>query len=295
MGKSRDEQYEAMYGEIEAKIEQTKPHEIEQEIRGAKQTDFRSGVVNRPEREDEKSPFNVSVEGPRQKSLEKIHSERSARAQDVDEQQNAPITYDEEKWLENKNRLDYPGVDTIPPARQARRAETAASMAKERGMVDRVEHKGSAKTLAGKFSPKGNDTYGKDENVVRVQGTADQPERTLAHEVGHAIDFGHGEERGFHLTNELFDLDTPTNQGETEDLTEEAIGLSKKARGNFFEGGQYRREYTELTADAIGQAIIQPRATKRDAPKLFERVKESAEERGFGDIFGREDEPMGLL
>jgi len=281
------------------KVEQTPVQEIEESILGTGISEFSGGNFDYSDSSMTTSPFTVEASGIGPAAVEKIHESRSERAQDVDEQQNAPVTTDEEKWLENKNRYDYPGVDTIPKTRQRKRAEKAAQVAEETGAADRVEQKGSAKNLQGKFSPEGTSTYGREDDVVRVQGNATEPERTLAHEVGHALDYGFGEGRGYDLTNELFDLDTPTSEGQTEELTEQAKTVSKKARGDFKGQQQYRRQFKELTADALGQAIIQPRATKRDAPNLFERIEDAAEEAGFGeaipDPLGTEPEPQGFL
>lgn len=164
-------------------LEGASPSEIEQEIReSGKFSDFTSKSVRYRDESKTVSPHTVDVTGPAPRALDRVHANRSAREQTVDEQYNAPVTLDEEQWVENKNRLDYPGVDTVPGGALAARAETAATRVQERGAVDRVEHKGSAKNLQGKFSPKGTKTYGREDTVVRVQGTASQPERTLAHE-----------------------------------------------------------------------------------------------------------------
>jgi len=281
------------------KVRGATPAEIEEDIRSTGISEFTGGAITYSDDSMTESPFTVEASGLGARSVSKIHENRPEREQTVDEKQNAPITTDEEKWVENKNRYDYPGVDTIPETRQAARAEQAAQIATGIGAADRVEQKGSAKNLQGKFTTKGSKTYGRGENVVRVQGTANQPERTLAHELGHAFDFGYGEDRGYNLTNELFDLDSPTSQGETEQLTDEAIGLSEKARGDFKGQQQYRRQYKELTADFVGQAIIQPRATKRDAPQLFERLQDAADQDGFAeaipDPLGTDPERQGIL
>lgn len=293
--KTKEEQMQDMYGDAFEKIEQSPASEIEQSIRSGESTDLTEGVREYKDDESIESPFRVNVVGPRKRSIQKIHNNRSDRAQHVDEEYNAPVTTDEEKWIENPNRYDYPGVDTIPETRQGKRAETAAKRVKERGAVDRVEQKGNAKNLQGKFSPRGSRDYGIDDSVIRVQENANQPERTLAHEIGHAIDSDYGDERGNTLTGELFDLDTPASEADTEALADEAFGLSKKARGDFKGQEQYRRQFNELTADLVGQAIVQPRATKRDAPELFGRLKDAAEKEGFDDVFGNEDEPTGLF
>lgn len=295
--KSEKEKLQEKYGEIFDRIEQTPASEIEDELYGIGITDFaskevekpRDNVIPRTTEEDAFSPFRVTVKGPAKQSIEKIHQDRSERAQDVDEQQNAPITTDEDKWIQNKNRYDYPGVDTIPEKRQRGRAEKAAEVASERGALDKIEQKGDAKTLGGKFTPPGSSTYGEGEAVARVQNTATQPERTLAHEVGHAFDYMVGDSpNNPSLQDELFEGD---------DIEDEARKVSERARG----GGSYsyRASQTELTADALSQAILNPRATQREAPNLFERIEETADEYGFAeaipDPLGDEPEPRGFL
>lgn len=284
---------------VTQKVRKTPAEEIEESFRDFGISDFKGGSFDYSDNSMTVSPFTVEASGIGPAAVEKIHENRPEREQTVDEKQNAPVTTDEEKWVENKNRYDYPGVDTIPEGQQQARAENAADIFQSIGAADRVEQKGSAKTLQGKFSPQGSKTYGRDEDVVRVQGNANQPERTLAHELGHAADFGFGEGRGYNLTDELFGLDSPTSEGETETLVDQAKEVSQKARGDFEGQEQYRNQFTELTADAIGQAIIQPRATKRDAPDLFERIEEKAEEAGFAEAIpeplGSDPEPLGFL
>lgn len=63
------------------------------------------------------------------KKAREMHSERSARAKDVDEQRRARVTTDFEKWSDAKGRFDYPGVDT-PQRRKPRR------QSKDRPYVD---------------------------------------------------------------------------------------------------------------------------------------------------------------
>lgn len=285
-GRNEPEEYQQVYDQIES----TPANQIEKDILDTGITNFTTGSIERPSEEAARSPFTTEISGPRKRSLSKIHNNRSERAQDVDEQQNAPITTDEEKWINNKDTLDYPGVDTIPANRRAARAETAARKAQEKGGVDRVEQKGNAKNLRGKFSPEGSSTYGADKDVVRVQNTADQPARTLAHEVGHALDHnvasGEGATFSERLLNDTTYSTTVINEPDVDDetLKEQAKSVSKKARGTFYQPG-YRKSSKELGADFIGQAIINPQATKRDAPELFDRFEDLAEREGFDDVF----------
>lgn len=291
------------YKPIYERIEQTAPAEIERDILSGA-SEFTTGSVEKPTEEQAISPFTVDVEGPKQRSLEKIHENRSERAQDVDEQQNAPVTTDEEKWIQNKNRHDFPGVDTIPRERQQGRAERAAALAQEQGALDEVQQKGNAKNLRGKFSPEGSSTYGSDKDVVRVQNTAEQPERTLAHEVGHAFDWassGKGHSFAHRLFGEnTFDvtvIDEPDE--EPDELRDQARQVSKMARGPFDGQRGYRNKTEELAADMLGQAMINPRATKREAPELFDRLTDLAGREGFAEAIPEplesDPEPRGFL
>lgn len=269
-------------------IEKADPEDIIGEIRASYKNGIQNKTVEFSDKSETLSPFTTTVEGPAKASVEKIHQSRTERAQTVDEKQNAPVTTDEEKWLENPNRYDFPGVDTIPKERQRKRAESFGRAALDKGAADRVEQKGSAKRLQGKFASETQDTYGKGQNVARVQGTAENPEHTLAHEVGHAFDYDAGADP--YLANNVDELYGVSqrlfNYEETDraQLEEEAIGISKRARGDFENQQSYRRKHTELTADLFAQAAIEPRATKREAPNLFNRFEEIAEEEGFADV-----------
>jgi hypothetical protein len=279
------------------RLEGVDPLEIESDIleEGAF-SDFTGAVKEYKDESMTESPFTVETSGLGRKALDKIHESRSERAQTVDEKQNAPVTLDEEKWVENKNRYDYPGVDTIPAGRQQRRAERAGRVALEFGAADRVEQKGSAKNLQGKFSPDRSSTYGGGENVARVQGTANRPERTLAHEVGHAFDYS-VEGGRYGLSERLFR--EPDDASERNKLEEQAIKISERGRGDFKGQQSYRRKHAELTADLFAQATIEPRATKREAPELFDRFESIAEEEGFDDVIPdpleADPEPEGFL
>lgn len=44
--------------------------------------------------------------------LTSIHLGRSKKARIADESKQAEVTYDPRKWVRNKSRYDYPGVDT---------------------------------------------------------------------------------------------------------------------------------------------------------------------------------------
>lgn len=311
--KSKEERQREKYGPVLDQIESTPASDLEDEITSMGITDLTTGTITRPsdttfvptEQSTAESPFSVSVEGPRKKSVDKIHESRSERAQDVDEQQNAPITTDEEKWIENKNRYDYPGVDTVPESRQKARAENAARVAQETGAVDKVQYQGQGKNLKGKFSPPGATTYGRGEAIARVQKTSSDPAFTLAHEIGHAFDFGVGDDPNKQGMQEEVFGDPDTYRGmigrefdeDTDPLTQQAYQLSERVRKGG--KGSYRRKTEELLADSIAASILEPRATQREAPDLFNRIQEVADEQGFGDAIpeplGADPEPQGFL
>jgi len=310
--KSKDEKLQDRYGPVFERIDETPVSEIEEEIRGIGITDLDSKETTKPgettfvptAQSTAESPFSVSIEGPAKRSINKIHQSRSERAQDVDEQQNAPITTDEEKWIENKNKYDYPGVDTVPETRQKARAENAARVAQETGAVDKVQFQGQGKNLKGKFSPPGATTYGRGEAIARVQKTSSDPAFTLAHEIGHAFDFGVGDDPNKQgLQDEVFD-ERPGRtmigrefDDDTDPLTQQAYQLSERVRSGG--KGSYRRKTEELLADSLAASILEPRAAKREAPDLFNRIQDVAEEQGFGaaipDPLGRDPERQGFL
>lgn len=298
----KEKEREEMYGETYKRIDRTSPNELAEIVR-AGPSDYTGGEVKERHRggEDYPSQWNLETVGPRRRTIERIEAARSQRAQDADLRQNAPVTTDEEKWIEHPNRYDYPGVDTIPEERINRRAEAAAAFALDHGFVDRVEQKGTAKRNQGKFSPRGSSTYGHGVNVARVQKTADEPGKTLAHEVSHAIDYSFDEGKRYGLASALFEQ----REGEgpsRRTLEEEALEISKKSRGDWRPGsshGNYRRGHDELLADFLGSAFIQPRATRRDAPHLWERLEELGAEGGFLEAIpeplGRDPERQGIL
>jgi hypothetical protein len=69
-----------------------------------------SGGVQREVENTEAGDIPVSVAAGR--GLQEFHQNRSERARDVDNQRRAEITTNEEKWLENPDRFDFPGIDT---------------------------------------------------------------------------------------------------------------------------------------------------------------------------------------
>lgn len=194
--------------------------------------------------------------GEAEEEVREANSERSAMARRTDRSFNAPITLDEEQWMQDPDRYDYPGVDTVP---ESRRAERVAEKAKRVGVTN-IE--------AGRIGSgvSGNQTGG----TVRVDvGSSWDPVSTIAHETGHAADTIIGGGRGG-ISDWFFEGDDAT--------LEEAKQLALKRRGGVTSIESLEKAYheddleAELFADAFALAIEEPRATQRDAPNLFRKL-----------------------
>lgn len=100
--------------------------------------------------------------------LRKANQQRGSRAVDVDDQQQAPITRDPLEWTQNKNTLDFPGIDTVKPEKvhDARsKRSRAIDEAKQADIADSVEEwfsDPSATDLPGIDAPGVRDSDGLD-------------------------------------------------------------------------------------------------------------------------------------
>jgi|APHM01.1.fsa_nt_gi hypothetical protein len=242
----------------------------------------------------QQSPFVADkTRVPRMDAHQK-HRKRSARAKKMDREFNAPLTSDQDEWAESPNRLDIVGIDTISMDNYLDRAETAAGIALDTGAVDRVEQKGTGKQLQGKFSPAGNSRYGAGDAVVRVMNTANDPETTLAHEVSHGLDYGLRKPPGERKTQMDF-FGVSEAIADDDELLSEARTLSERFRGEIkSRGKKYRESPTELVADAMASGILEPRAARREAPNVFDRIEKELSEK-YGAVFGRDDEPKQVI
>jgi hypothetical protein len=186
--------------------------------------------------------------------VEKAQADRSSEARRTDRSFNAKTTLDADEWLENPADVDYPGVDTIP---ESRRTERASRAAKRNPAAASVE----GRSLPGKTQ--GSAAGGRIE--VDPSGAAVS---TLAHEVGHTVEGS--EERGF-AAEKIFD--------DSEDLRNEAAKLSKRRRFSVGSDPSEVREAfiqdedSELIADAVGVAIEEPRAARREAPNVISKIE----------------------
>lgn len=82
----------------------------------------------------EDTPFTLREPpgGPRPEIIQRavaIHTDRPIKARRRDELTNDQLTLDIDRWEENKDRLDFPGVDTIQETVRQQRADAAAEIA----------------------------------------------------------------------------------------------------------------------------------------------------------------------
>jgi len=238
------------------------------------------------------SPFTTRITGTERQAVERVHENRSEAAQEADESFNAPTTVDAGKWAESPSRFDYPGVDTVSDPVQRDRAEDLTEFARSSGVVEDVKVESDLSVSSdGVGTPMGRastDEFGTSSTVQLrddvEEGDVDDPRfdfgPVLAHEVGHAIDFGSG------LTFSEA-LEKKSNQ----ELREEAVEVSKTLRGPFEDATDDRIDYRsgqgegsrELVADFVASRTLQPRATERIAPELTEEF-----DKEFSNEFGRD-------
>jgi len=257
------------------------------------ETELPRGVVSDPVAE---SPFTTVIEGKDREAVERVHESFSEATQGLDESFNAPTTVDVGKWAENPDRLDYPGVDTIPKEEQRRRGEALADFATEEGIVANISFPSVIDSLAGVGKTMGIATErrgdrGSDVAVRESVRDEEEPDPrfafgpVLAHEVGHAIDFGSGRRINRILHG-------------NQELREEATEVSRTVRGPFEDASEARINYRaegvtgrqELAADFVMSRTIQPRATERIAPELTEEFDEEFKEE-FGIEFDKAVSP----
>lgn len=217
------------------------------------------------------------------------HADRSEAAREADESFNAETSLSYQQWSENPAQYDMPGVDTIPRDRRLDRTKEAAGVLAEQGLVEDIEATPSGPRSSG---VSGNATG----TTARVKTAQNDPESTLAHELGHLADKVGGGRAS--LTNALFG----PNQGEAESdeqekLREQGARLASRRRsvslkpevveeraeeGRFGGGG-----FNEVFADAFAEAVEEPRRAKKEAPDLVRAIQTEFREQkdGFNTPF----------
>jgi NAD-dependent DNA ligase len=85
--------------------------QIKQEV-GEKNENRTTGSVSAEGIRTAVGDFKVELGDQDRAEARDTKHERTDKARRIDQQQRAPITLDVEKWINNKDRFDYPGVDT---------------------------------------------------------------------------------------------------------------------------------------------------------------------------------------
>lgn len=220
------------------------------------------------------TPFIAETKGKAANTVQGIHEQRSEKEQIADESFDAELTTDPEKWARNPDKYDYPGVDTVSPRIRRQRADRALEEAQERGFVETVSIGPDATkdpSKAGTFKKKNNELQLRESDTRGNVGT------TLAHEVGHSVDFGVGSTDP--------DSNNPlsvANVVEDDEFDDELKEATKYVRGPYSNESGYRGRSKEKFADFAAAYITSPRRTKAEFPGLVEKVEERTD---FFDSF----------
>jgi hypothetical protein len=233
----------------------------------------------------------------RTKALEYQQEERTRKERIADNSfRSTKVTDDYETWRSAPNEYDFQGVDTVSTRIKRQRARDALQTAQDKGLVNEFVEAESKRELPGadkgSVSSRTRGTFEPGLQNVGVRtdkGDEEQRTETLAHEVGHAIDFGDSPSsasamQGLGIFNDGGDLE-PVTVGERaldtvgsptpedDQAAQEMREISRDRRGDF---GKYRDDYrddpTELAADFFGSAITRPRNTKAKAPEATRRA-----------------------
>lgn len=211
------------------------------------------------------------------KALEYHQEERSRQARTADESfRSTQVTDDFETWRQNPGRWDFEGVDTIPKERKKQRAENALQRAQDLGLVSEFRE-GSVSDFPEGTKGTERGVFSSGDDVIAVKDRLDEEQRqfTLAHEVGHAVDFGEWNtgaeamqglglgELDPMLTSERMTGEVGGPVDDPDGPTEELVERSEDARGPISPTNrEYRESPKELFADFFAQAVLQPRNTK---------------------------------
>jgi hypothetical protein len=244
---------------------------------------------------DEELMARIEVEpDDRTKAQEYHQEERTRQARIADESfRSTKVTEDYETWRSAPGRYDFEGIDTIPPERKRQRAEDALGTAQDIGLVNNFVEPDTSSDLPGEgnngfASTRGTFSPGQNDLGVRSDLEGEQREETLAHEVGHAVDYGEWNSaaaamQGLGLGELEPQIASERMLGEIggpidnpDETAEELKERSEERRGPISPGNkEYRESPQELFADFMGDAILKPRNTKAQMQKSREALAET--------------------
>jgi hypothetical protein len=211
------------------------------------------------------------------------HAERSEAERRTDESFNAETSLSYSQWRENPGQYDMPGVDTIPRERRLERTKEAAAVLSREGAVEEIEATPSGPDGAGVTGLAAG-------SRVEVATSQEDPESTIAHELGHQADIlgGRAGDR-FGFTKELFGAaEGEAETEQQEQLREQGARLAsrrreiafkpkvieERAEDRAFAGGGFE----EVFADAFAEAIEEPRRARKEAPELVRAIEDEFQE-----------------
>jgi len=246
-----------------------------------------------------------------------IHEARSSKAQAADESFNAKIAPTINHWLRNPNKWDLPEVDTVSEEISRSRAEGLLDTLLGVGMVKSITRRETLHSVSGVSNPSGIYRHDDRQIFLREDLKLGRVGRlgglTEAHEAGHALDYAAfnraeikkresdiDDSREFLLKDrrrldEIFEGSQETIDDQLDRLTVRARGAYKgnvpeDSFGDFEadmddDYSQYRGRVREKMADAFALTVLEPRATKREAPELFKFLQEQIPETGASSPF----------
>lgn len=217
---------------------------------------------------DEDTPFLLRGGDEKRAEAEKIHRERDRSVRQADERTNEPVTRDLEEWEDNVDKLDFPHIDTIPHDILEGRADNAAGVALNTGLVEDINNDVDFcdDTVFGRYLP----------GINRIKLDIENPSflacrrgPVLAHEVGHAVYDRLQPDSGIESGIEVFE--TTNQQQEAEDIARRLHGPFKQVDTD---GLQDRSESeAELFAYVFASLCIEADAAIREAPNAVSRVE----------------------
>lgn len=220
------------------------------------------------------TPRNISVQGRDKEEAIEHMAERSPAERRTDRSFNAQLTLDVEVWKQNTDRYDYPGVDTIPKSRRLERTQNKFATAFRQEEVSKVSARDRDADRFGFHRPQS-------QTIAVDTGLATDPEATLAHELGHAVDkaIAPPDVEGYAAENQGTFEDTETRE-QAEQLAERRRARPMERIQQSYEDKDYPFE-RELFADVYAEMLEEPRAAKREAPEAVRAVQEMTAGTGF--------------